>query len=190
MAEPEAGPNVNSWMAGAINSPWDAESQHASQLAATWEIAKGPSAAVVEETLATETILSAGLESATDEAVVESPVVEEAVTSLEKPAAPELPHVSAIEDLPAIETLLSRETKEILQEETAQVVAEQQPEPLESTYSGIVNVSEPAPAVAPNMDEIVAKVLAKMNPEVLQAVTREILKPLVEAMVKDELTKK
>jgi CheY-like chemotaxis protein len=190
IAPPEAGRNVDSWMAGAINSPWDAESQHASQLAATWEIAKGPSAAVVEETLATETVLSAGLHSATDEAVVENPVVEEAVTSPEKPAAPELPHVSAIEDLPAIETLLSRETKEILQEETAQVVAEQQPEPLESTYSGMVNVSEPAPAVAPNMDEIVAKVLAKMNPEVLQAVTREILKPLVEAMVKDELTKK
>jgi CheY-like chemotaxis protein len=190
IAEPEAGPNVNSWMAGAINSPWDTESQHASQLAATWEIAKGPSTAVVEETLATETVLSAGLESATDEAVVENPVVEEAVTSLEKPAAPELPHVSTIEDLAAIETLLSRETKEILQEEAAQVVAEQQPEPLESTYSGVVNVSEPAPAVAPNMDEIVAKVLAKMNPEVLQAVTREILKPLVEAMVKDELTKK
>jgi len=190
ISEPEAGPNVNSWMAGAINSPWDAESQHASQLAATWEIAKGPAAAVVEGTLASGTVLSAGLESATDEAVVENPVVEEALTSLEKPAAPELPHVSAIEDLPAIETLLSPETKEILQEETAQAIAEQQPELLESTYSGSADVSEPASAAAPNIDEIVAKVLAKMNPEVLQAVTREILKPLVEAMVKDELTKK
>jgi hypothetical protein len=40
------------------------------------------------------------------------------------------------------------------------------------------------------MDEIVAKVLARMNPEVLQAVTREILKPLVEAMIKDEIHKK
>jgi hypothetical protein len=29
-----------------------------------------------------------------------------------------------------------------------------------------------------------------MNPEVLQAVTREILKPLVEAMIKDEMQKK
>jgi hypothetical protein len=177
-------------MAGAINSPWDAESQHASQLAATWEIAKGSSAAVVEETPATETVLGAGLASAADEAVVEQPVAEEAATSLEAPPAPELSHVSAIEDLPAIETLLSPETKEFLQEETAQVVAEQQPAPLESTYSGTVRVSEPAPAAAPNMDEIVAKVLAKMNPEVLQAVTREILKPLVEAMVKDELTRK
>jgi CheY-like chemotaxis protein len=190
ISEPEAGRNVNSWMAGAINSPWDAESQHASQLAATWEIAKCPSAAVVEETLASETVLSAGLEIQPDEAVLENPLVEEALTSLEKPAAPELLHVSAIEDLPAIETLLSAETKEILQEETAQAIAEQQPELLESTYSGTADVSEPASAAPPNMDEIVAKVLAKMNPEVLEAVTREILKPLVEAMVKGELAKK
>jgi hypothetical protein len=98
--------------------------------------------------------------------------------------------VSAIEDLPAIETLLSPGTKEILQEETAQAIAEQQPELLESTYSVTADVSEPASAAPPNMDEIVAKVLAKMNPEVLQAVTREILKPLVEAMVKGELAKK
>ena len=40
------------------------------------------------------------------------------------------------------------------------------------------------------MDEVVAKILAKLNPEVLQAVTREILKPVVEAMVKEELQKK
>ena len=40
------------------------------------------------------------------------------------------------------------------------------------------------------MDELVARVLAKMNPEVLQAVTREILKPVVEAMVKEELRSK
>jgi CheY-like chemotaxis protein len=49
----------------------------------------------------------------------------------------------------------------------------------------------PSPAATnSNMDELVAKVLAKMNPEVLQAVTREILKPVVEALVKDELNKK
>src|SRR4029077_9061772 len=90
IAEPEAGSNVNSWMAGAINSPWDAESQRASQLAATWEIAKGPSGAVVEETMATETVLSAGLVIATVDAVVENPVPEEAVSSQENPAAPEL----------------------------------------------------------------------------------------------------
>ena len=41
-----------------------------------------------------------------------------------------------------------------------------------------------------NMDDLVAKVLARMSPEVLQAVTREILKPVVEAMVRDELNSK
>jgi hypothetical protein len=40
------------------------------------------------------------------------------------------------------------------------------------------------------MDELVAKVLAKMSPEMLQAVTREILKPVVEAMVRDEISSK
>jgi hypothetical protein len=39
------------------------------------------------------------------------------------------------------------------------------------------------------LDEIVAKVLAKMNPDVMEAVTREILGPLVEAMIKNELQK-
>ena len=48
----------------------------------------------------------------------------------------------------------------------------------------------PAPPAASNMDDLVAKVLAKMSPEVLQAVTREILKPVVEAMVKEELKAK
>jgi CheY-like chemotaxis protein len=50
-----------------------------------------------------------------------------------------------------------------------------------------------APAAAaptPSMEELVAKVLAKMSPDVLQAVTREILKPVVEALVKDELNSK
>jgi hypothetical protein len=40
------------------------------------------------------------------------------------------------------------------------------------------------------MDELVAKVLAKMSPEMLQAVTREILKPVVEAMVREEISSK
>jgi CheY-like chemotaxis protein len=41
-----------------------------------------------------------------------------------------------------------------------------------------------------SMDDLVAKVLARMSPEVLQAVTREILKPVVEAMVKEEMQSK
>jgi hypothetical protein len=37
------------------------------------------------------------------------------------------------------------------------------------------------------MDAVVANVLSKLSPEVLQAVTREILKPVIAAMVQDEL---
>jgi len=40
------------------------------------------------------------------------------------------------------------------------------------------------------MDELVARVLGKMNPEVLQRVTHEILKPVIEAIVRDELDSK
>ena len=53
----------------------------------------------------------------------------------------------------------------------------------------------PEPEVAakqaePDMDELVARVLGKMNPEVLQRVTREILKPVIEAIVRDEINSK
>jgi hypothetical protein len=40
------------------------------------------------------------------------------------------------------------------------------------------------------MDALVANVLAKMSPEMLQAVTREILKPVVAAMIRDEINAK
>jgi CheY-like chemotaxis protein len=44
--------------------------------------------------------------------------------------------------------------------------------------------------VEPDMDELVARVLSKMNPDVLQKVTREILKPVIEAIVRDEIESK
>ncbi len=40
------------------------------------------------------------------------------------------------------------------------------------------------------MDEIVAKVLGKMSPDILQRVTREILKPVIESIVRDEINSK
>ena len=44
-----------------------------------------------------------------------------------------------------------------------------------------------AQAAGPDMDALVAKVLSKLSPEMLQAVTRELLKPIVETLVRDEL---
>ena len=52
--------------------------------------------------------------------------------------------------------------------------------------------AEPAAAVVQqlDMDALVARVVAKMSPDVLQRVTQEILKPVIEALIKDELASK
>jgi CheY-like chemotaxis protein len=70
--------------------------------------------------------------------------------------------------------------------EQAGPVAEHTPEPL---------VAEEAPAVSaaaevqtPNMDDLVARVLSRMSPDVLQKVTHDILKPVIEALIQDELS--
>jgi CheY-like chemotaxis protein len=186
-AQPETSRNVNSWMAGSV-SPWEAELERASQLASTWETAKAAPDASVEENSTTEADLGSDISRTSYEPAVEQPVV--AAEPPEEPLLPASLPASIAEDLPAIESLLSPETKEILHEETSHAVAGQQPEMHDLTESLAAVANEPVPTATPNMDEIVAKVLAKMNPEVLQAVTREILKPLVEAMIKDELSKK
>jgi CheY-like chemotaxis protein len=45
-------------------------------------------------------------------------------------------------------------------------------------------------AAKPDMDELVARVLEKMNPEVLQKMTCEFLKPLIAAIIEEELNSK
>jgi CheY-like chemotaxis protein len=89
--------------------------------------------------------------------------------------APAQPSVDAVTQ----DAGLSSSAVEVIREETA-VVAETEP----------AAVAGHTAAVDPKMDDLVAKVLAKMSPDVLQAVTREILKPVVEAMVRDELNSK
>jgi CheY-like chemotaxis protein len=64
-----------------------------------------------------------------------------------------------------------------------------EPEPVAVAQLEEPVAATPSPA-EPNMDELVARVLAKMNPDVLQKVTREILKPVIEAIVRDEIDSK
>ncbi len=59
----------------------------------------------------------------------------------------------------------------------------------EAPAHGIAEASTSEPQ-QPDMDALVARVLSKMNPDVLQKVTREILKPVIEALIKDELDSK
>ena len=76
-------------------------------------------------------------------------------------------------------------TEEVIREEAAHVVEESAPE-----VSHLAAISEAAVTPAPSVDEMVAKVLAKMDPSVLQAMTRELLKPVIESIVREELNKK
>lgn len=81
-------------------------------------------------------------------------------------------------------------TEEAIREEAAQVVeeVEQETEERAAEVSPAKPAEEAAPA--PSVDDMVAKVLAKMNPSVLQAMTKELLKPVIETIVREELNKK
>jgi CheY-like chemotaxis protein len=98
-------------------------------------------------------------------------------------AQPEPP--TTAEPAYVMESTLPAETEEAIREETTQAVEEavQEAAPANAATSD-------ASATSPNLDDVVAKVLAKMSPDMLQAVTKEILKPVVEAIVRDELGKK
>jgi len=168
---PEKNNGKDSWFS-VSSSPWEGEIQKASQLASTWDAPatttpKNGTEKAAEVSQETQVVIEeAALPTATVEAIREeaAQVAENATSVLETP-----------------ETASSGEGSFYAREE-----------------EGVVEPASPAqaatpaatPAPTPNMDELVARVLAKMNPEVLQAVTREILKPVVEAMVKEELRSK
>lgn len=90
------------------------------------------------------------------------------------------------------EAALPAAAVEAIREEAAQVAEDATQATAQQNSDGTTFYArEEAPeAPAPSMDDLVARVLAKMSPEVLQAVTREILKPVVEAMVKEEMKSK
>jgi len=183
--EPEAAaseppPALNSWMAGAL-SPWEAELQRASDLSSTWDSAK-IAPAVVEETSVTEAFLDSGLMATAHEQVVEA--IEEAKAEQPVETAPEIESGAPIESLYSPAASEVDKTLDAALHEPEAVASEAVAEPAR------LPVSSGAAPVATDMDELVARVLAKMSPDVLQAVTREILKPVVEALVKDELNKK
>jgi CheY-like chemotaxis protein len=69
-------------------------------------------------------------------------------------------------------------------EEPAQVMeaVEEVAQRAEPTAAAVVQQAD--------MDALVARVVAKMNPDVLQRMTQEILKPVIEALIKDELASK
>jgi CheY-like chemotaxis protein len=181
---------TSSWFS-TTSSPWEAEAQKASQLASTWD---APAAAVTNgEGAAAEAVIAetGPVETAEPPAEPTYDFVSEAPS--EEPvnyvSDPGLVQNEVVEHKPLPELIsdgsISPETVENIRQETAYA--------LES----VTDVEEPPKPAAKitetsqqDMDALVANVLAKMSPEMLQAVTREILKPVVAAMIRDEITKK
>jgi CheY-like chemotaxis protein len=106
------------------------------------------------------------------------PMVHEAAPSIVPEAPAKGEHTAISNSLPA-------SAEEVIREEAAQVVEDSAPKALPSPSAAEVSVT-----LAPSVDDMVAKVLAKMDPSVLQAMTRELLKPVIESIVREELNKK
>jgi len=185
MLAPVAAPpsNASTWFS-TTTSPWEAEAQKASQLASAWD-APAPVVKSEETEVAPEefqVLDSAPTYDFVSEAPSDEPVhyqPDPGLVSNEPVTNDTLPGLIS-------DGLLPAEAVESLRQETSyaveSVVQQTQKEPMDS--------SAKEASAKPDMDELVAKVLAKMSPEMLQAVTREILKPVVEAMLRDEITSK
>jgi len=162
--EPEAVPEPVPAPVAAANNSW------MSVPPSPWdaEVAKASKlAATLDTSAAVATVASAAV-----------PLVHQAAL----PSAPE--PVAEVEN-DEIPTYVPAATEEIIREEAAQVVEESAPE-----ISHLPSVTEAAVMAAPSVDDMVARVLAKMDPSVLQAMTRELLKPVIESIVREELNKK
>jgi CheY-like chemotaxis protein len=171
-SEPEKASVGSSWFS-TVPSPWDAEAQKANRLASTWDAPAASQPAVSEPPASTIAVIPAY----THEALVEE-------TKQEDPAA----------TVDALAPVLSEDAKakiaEALPASTVEAIREEAQHVAETAVQEAPSVDTTSKAPEPSMEDLVAKVLAKMNPDMLQAVTRDILKNVVESMVRDELNAK
>jgi CheY-like chemotaxis protein len=173
----------SSWFS-VSRAPWEVEARKATLLASTWDtpIANSP-----EET---QEIFPP---------VAEQPApplesVSQASTQVQLPE-PETYEASATAP---VESNATKSWKSAWEAPAAQVLS------FEPVVERVLEVAEPKveedhaaepphaatampQSAQPDMEELVARVLGKMNPDVLQKVTREILKPVIEAIIRNEL---
>jgi CheY-like chemotaxis protein len=161
---------TSSWFSS-VASPWDAEVQKASRLASTWDT---PAASTPVE--------SAPAAHSAAETSVYVGASEEVVRGDLEATVDSLTPVLSDEAKSKVEAALTPATVEAIREEAHQVA--------ETAGQQAPAVDTSAKAPEPSMEDMVAKVLAKMNPEMLQAVTRDILKNVVESMVREEMNAK
>ena len=185
-AKPSGG---NSWYS-TTSSPWEAEAQKANQLASTWDAPPAPAASATSEPVIEQPPL---VEEKEPEAPVTYDFVSEAPS--EEPVSyvpdPGLVGNEIVDHNPLPELIsegsISPETVESIRQETTYAL-ESVVEPVKGKPAG--PAAKIADSSQQDMDALVANVLAKMSPEMLQAVTREILKPVVAAMIRDEINAK
>jgi CheY-like chemotaxis protein len=162
-AEPQTKTSKESWFSVPSN-PWNAEIEKANKLASAWDAAVP---------VAAQPGSSNGTEKATEA------VSEETQKVIEQAALP----AAAVEAIREEAAQVAEAATQAVEQQNADGTSFYAPETL-------VEAPAAAPAPTPSMDDLVARVLANMSPEVLQAVTREILRPVVEAMVKEEMKSK
>ena len=155
-------PNTTSSWFSTPPSPWEVEAQKASQLASTWD------ALVALPSRETHTRGDVSFEPSTVPDEIE--IVSGNGLSSGVPAA-------------ALGTA---------REQASQAVEQVQHEAYQAGPPADVReaAQDAAAHVDLDMDAVVAKVFARLSPGVLQGVTRDILKPLVEAVVREELNSK
>ena len=179
----------DSWFSTS-SSPWDASAK-TGPAAPTWEVPSTPGhlesdAAPEERALEIAPVeANVSVDSSLPEDFISEEASTEPVSYVSDPALVRNV-VVASNPLPDLisDGSISPETVDTIREETTSAL-ESVPEPvIETAKESATKAPEQS---APEMDALVAKVLAKMSPEMLQAVTREILKPVVEAMIRDEI---
>ena len=145
-------------------SPWDAEAKKASQLASTWDtpVVATPSPA-------------------------SSPVDPAAAGPFGPASAPDEIEVVSETDVTAV---IPAAAVESLREEASHAVEQATQEAEHTATPAHAGETPQDPLANLDMDAVVAKVLARMGPGMLQEVTREILKPVVEAIVREEMASK
>ncbi len=163
-------PGADSAWYSAVSSPWDAEAQKANRLASTWDApaTSEPAAKAIPEP---------------GEPVVQAETHREIVKHD--------PGATVDSLLPALREEVKAKVEEAaLPAATVEAIREEAQQVTETAVQEAPAAEKNAKAPEPSMEDLVAKVLAKMNPDMLQAVTRDILKNVVESMVKDELNAK
>ena len=172
-----AAPAKDSWFSVPSN-PWNAEIEKANKLASAWDLPAGPVTPAAPSGNGTEKAIE-GLSEETQKVIEEAALPAATVEAIREEAA----NATQVLDQATIDAAGSSYYATETLVEAPGAVETAAPAPAAAAPAD-------TPAAAPNMDDLVAKVLSQMSPDVLQAVTREILKPVVEAMVKEQLKPK